>query len=108
MITIPCHVLHAASLFAAREDMRYYLNGVCVEIVDERTYDVVATNGHILFVSRQSIRKDKPDIHPSVPRQFILGRATLRPLAKFPHGAAHGKAKPADVGNETGRGIARQ
>jgi DNA polymerase-3 subunit beta len=82
MITIPCNVLHAASMFAATKDVRYYLNGVCIELVDARTYDVIATQGHCLFVSRQTLGEKDPDIHPSVPKQFIMGRSTLQPLVK--------------------------
>ena len=48
-ILIPVNVLKAMSLLASKKDVRYYLNGVCVESNSQHTR-IVATDGHILGV----------------------------------------------------------
>lgn len=49
-ITLRGEFLRAANKLAARNDIRYYLNGVCVEIADEVRY--IATNGSAILVLR--------------------------------------------------------
>lgn len=50
-ITIELAQLRAAMLFAAKRDVRYYLNGVFLEIgVGE--FRLASTDGHVLSVQR--------------------------------------------------------
>lgn len=51
-------VLAAASLFASKDETRYYLNGVCLEI-EERGTTYVATDGHRIFAYREDILPDE-------------------------------------------------
>ena len=44
-------MLRAVSRFAAKKDIRYYLNGVLIEVYANVAY-IVATNGHALAVGR--------------------------------------------------------
>lgn len=41
-ISIPAKAIHAATLFQAKGDLRYYLNGICLQ----KSGHVVGTNGH--------------------------------------------------------------
>ena len=43
---IPCNILKSAALFMAKQDVRYYLNGVYINVEDEK---IQATDGHRLF-----------------------------------------------------------
>lgn len=57
-ITIPKNVLKAVSLFAAKKDARYYLNGVCIK--QYKDYSVlVATCGSMLMAYRLDQVSDK-------------------------------------------------
>lgn len=58
--TINLRVLAAASAFASKDETRYYLNGVCLEI-DERGVTYVATDGHRLIAYRDDLLPDAPD-----------------------------------------------
>lgn len=57
--TVPAALVKAAMLFQAKEDVRYYLNGIYI------THDhIVATDGHTLFVSpyESDLRPEQPMI----------------------------------------------
>jgi DNA polymerase III subunit beta len=58
--SINLRVLAAASAFASKEETRYYLNGVLLEI-DERSATYVATDGHVLIAYRDEREHDEPD-----------------------------------------------
>jgi DNA polymerase-3 subunit beta len=57
---IDVRVLTAISAFASKEETRYYLNGVCIE-VEPRAITYVATDGHRLVAHRADHREDEPD-----------------------------------------------
>ena len=61
LMTFPVKLLLAAELCAAKDDVRYYLNGVCI---DDRY--VVATNGHLLIAipHREEVETGLPIIIP--------------------------------------------
>lgn len=61
--TIPTAALKACLRVAAKEDVRYYLNGVCYE---PREGTLIATDGHILFAVRftTETRPGQPVIFP--------------------------------------------
>lgn len=50
-IKIPAKHLRALSLFAAENDLRHYLNGICIEKAESRPgVYLIATNGHTMIV----------------------------------------------------------
>jgi DNA polymerase III sliding clamp (beta) subunit (PCNA family) len=55
-INLSLSQLRAALLIAAKQDVRYYLNGVYVECDSIRTR-VVATNGHMMYVEDYHARR---------------------------------------------------
>lgn len=59
--TINLRILAAAVAFASKDETRYYLNGVCLEI-EPRAVNYVATDGHRLIAYREKIEDaDTPD-----------------------------------------------
>lgn len=58
--TINLRVLSALSLFASKDETRYYLNGVCVEI-EERSVTYVGTDGHRMLAYREDAAPDEPN-----------------------------------------------
>jgi len=51
-ITLKTNVLRAALLCAAKKDLRYYLQGVCISINHRDIAMIYGTNGHILFAGQ--------------------------------------------------------
>jgi DNA polymerase-3 subunit beta len=47
-LPIPADMFKAASLFCAVKDIRYYLNGITVQILPDKSARIMASNGHIL------------------------------------------------------------
>ena len=54
-ITLKTSVLRAALICAAKKDLRYYLQGVCVSINNPNVAMVYGTDGHILFAGQSPI-----------------------------------------------------
>jgi len=54
-ITLKTSVLRAALICAAKKDLRYYLQGVCVSINHPQIAMVYGTDGHILFAGQSPI-----------------------------------------------------
>jgi hypothetical protein len=54
-ITLKTSVLRAALICAAKKDIRYYLQGVCVSINHPDIAMVYGTDGHILFAGQSPI-----------------------------------------------------
>lgn len=76
--------LHAVSLFASKEETRYYLNGVLIEIEPGHiTY--VATDGHRMMSVRVDLGKDEPQ--HTLLGKFIIPTSHCRPFKKitFPY-----------------------
>lgn len=76
-IPINANHLRAVSLFAARGDIRYYLNGVLVHVLDNGAVRLIGTNG----------------ARPSV--FAARSRATLRPISSRSCKQAH--RRPLDL-----------
>lgn len=76
MNTVNLNVNHlrAALLCAGDKDIRYYLNGVCVEILP-REVRLIATDGHRLCILRRANQDNEPD---NAPASLIIPRATLK------------------------------
>lgn len=54
-ITIQASAIRAAVVCAAKKDIRYYLQGVHVNVAHRDYATVVGTNGHILFAGRAGV-----------------------------------------------------
>jgi DNA polymerase III sliding clamp (beta) subunit (PCNA family) len=54
-ITLKTSVLRAALICAAKKDLRYYLQGVCVSFNHPQVAMVYGTDGHILFAGQSPI-----------------------------------------------------
>ena len=75
----PVSVLKALTLFAARKDIRYYLNGICVDLDQSGVPILVATDGHRMCavdVAAHTTRADL-DLVSEVPGQTPHGAAIL-------------------------------
>jgi DNA polymerase-3 subunit beta len=76
------HPLHikAALLAAAKNDIRYYLNGVCVEFGFDHVLSI-GTNGSLAAVFRHAVAVE--DMPPAlIGQQFIIPRDTCALIAK--------------------------
>jgi len=73
-LNIEASTFSAVSLFSAKKDILYYLNGVMVETCEKGAY-LVATNGHVLCV-HQIDDIPRPDC------QIIISNATAEQIAK--------------------------
>lgn len=63
---IPGRYLKAASLFAPKKDVRWYLNGVCFEVSDSKVI-LTATDGHTMCSA-------SVDVEPGqLPGKYIVG-----------------------------------
>jgi hypothetical protein len=51
-ITLKTNVLRAALICAAKKDIRYYLQGICISFNHPEVAMVCGTNGHILFAGQ--------------------------------------------------------
>lgn len=76
--TINLRVLGAAVAFASKDEARYYLNGVCLEI-DARSVTYVATDGASLI----AYRDEKLD--PDTPDNLLLGTFIIPTAHCKPH-----------------------
>jgi hypothetical protein len=54
-ITLKTSVLRAALICAAKKDLRYYLQGVCVSINNPDVAMIYGTDGHVLFAGQSVI-----------------------------------------------------
>lgn len=84
--TINLRVLGAAVAFASKDEARYYLNGVCLEI-DARSVTYVATDGHRLI----AYHDEKQD--PEAPDNLLIGKFIIPTAHCKPH-----KLEKDDVG----------
>lgn len=76
--TINLRVLGAAVAFASKDEARYYINGVCLEI-DERSVTYIATDGHRMI----AYRDEKVD--PESPDNLLLGTYIIPSAHCKPH-----------------------
>lgn len=73
-IIIPAKLIRAALIFTAKQDVRYYLNGLRLEVTGEREFYLAATDGHRMFAVRHE--QEQP-IAEELRRTFILERGGL-------------------------------
>lgn len=69
--------LEAAAVCVSREETRYYLNGVCLEISPRSTF-YVATDGHRMVTIRLDLSSDQPD--NSLLGSFIVPADKCKPF----------------------------
>jgi hypothetical protein len=74
--TILANALRAVELFAAKADVRYYLNGIYVRALSRDMLQLIATNGHVLGQYRHT--RDPVTDEPYLPDEsYILPREML-------------------------------
>ena len=94
-ITLKTSVLRAALICAAKKDLRYYLQGVCISINGPDVAMVYGTDGHILFAGQCPIvchvapENDKPSFYPF--HEVILFPSTFTPSDIFNHPFTKGR-----------------
>jgi DNA polymerase-3 subunit beta len=74
-VNIRISYLKAALITAAKKDIRYYLNGVLVDILP-RAVRIVSTDGHRCTVFHSAIHDDDADQEPAqiiIPRDIVKG-----------------------------------
>lgn len=77
-INIPVSVIAAASHAMAKQDIRYYLNGMMLEKSSNGGVRVVATNGHHLI----AIRSEKGTIKQRIKQQYIIPNKMIQSIVK--------------------------
>lgn len=80
-LTVPCRPLLALRELAGKKDVRFYINGVCVELDGAGGGVMVATNGHVIGAYRLD---GKTCDVPPVKARFIIPRTILDGLKPSP------------------------
>lgn len=78
-VSISIQALKAVSMFAAEKDVRYYLNGIHVEFNGDFVR-VVATNGHILGVWRET---ENDEFQNEGSGSFIIPNENVKEIARW-------------------------
>jgi DNA polymerase-3 subunit beta len=87
--TINLRVLGAAVAFASKDEARYYLNGVCLEI-EPRAVTYIATDGHRLIAYRDE-KQDPESPDNLLTGTFIIPTAHCKPHKLEKHDAGEAK-----------------
>ena len=87
ILTIQHSTIKSLLVFAAKKDIRYYLNGICVDVraaTDARPADVtlVATDGHIMLAHPVPLS----DVERPEPGQYIIPRESLKAITPMKAG----------------------
>jgi DNA polymerase-3 subunit beta len=88
LIHISRNKLKAAALFSAREDIRFYLNGVLIESTPLQTR-IVATDGHALFCAKDDAKGENVDsfvgiVPNDTVKQILAWKAPYKGAADLP------------------------
>jgi len=88
LIHISRNKLKAAAIFAARDDIRFYLNGVLIESTPMQTR-IVATDGHALFVAKDDAKGDNAGtftgiVPNAIVKQILAWKAPYKGAADLP------------------------
>jgi len=79
-ITLKTSVLRAALICAAKKDLRYYLQGVCVSINHPSVAMVYGTDGHVMFAGQSPIEViEAPEAYGF---QIIIPSDTIKAIDK--------------------------
>lgn len=104
MISFKLQWLKAAALIAAHNDIRYYLNGVLVEVLPEEAR-LVSTDGHRMVIFRKAVAHTLPPVRLIVPTLII---DMVKPDPKHKHDAAIAYSNATDRAALEYRGVAIQ
>ncbi|MCA3503149.1 MAG: hypothetical protein IOD05_07865, partial [Rhodobacter sp.] len=97
--SIPVDTIKALLLAAARNDVRYYLNGICMDVAPNGSAVAVSTDGHILLALPVERAEDDGEPRATVAGQYVIPRDVLEGLkAPLKGGAA---TVTIDVGAKT-------
>lgn len=77
---LPISAIKAALLFAGKEDIRGYLNGLCVEFAPG-TVRLIAVDGHRLIVQNIPLMEDAPSC--AAPVRFVVARDAVNAALKL-------------------------
>lgn len=69
-LTIKAGVLSALTNLSGKKDIRYYLNGVLVEVKD-KTLRLVATDGHVMGIYQQELEEPSEAMRLVIPNEVI-------------------------------------
>ena len=69
-LTIKAGVLSALTNLSGKKDIRYYLNGVLVEVKDN-TLRLVATDGHVMGIYQQELEEPSEAMRLVIPNEVI-------------------------------------
>ena len=88
IIHISRNKLKAAAIFAAKDDIRYYLNGILIESTPMQTR-VCATDGHALFCAKDDAKGDNVDsfvgiVPNDTVKQILAWKAPYKGAADLP------------------------
>jgi DNA polymerase-3 subunit beta len=87
--SIPVDTIKALLLAAAKSDIRYYLNGVCLDVAHDGSAVAIATNGHIMLALPAERAEGDGELRAIVAGQYIIPRDVLEGLkAPWKGGAA--------------------
>ena len=87
--SIPVDTIKALLLAAAKGDIRYYLNAVCLDVAPDGSAVAVSTDGHIMLALPVERAEDDGAPRATVAGQYVLPRDVLEGLkAPWKGGAA--------------------
>jgi DNA polymerase-3 subunit beta len=87
--SIPVDTIKALLLAAAKGDIRYYLNAVCLDVAPDGSAVAVSTNGHIMLALPVERAEDDGEPRATVAGQYVIPRDVLEGLkAPWKGGAA--------------------
>jgi DNA polymerase-3 subunit beta len=82
-ISIQASAIRAATICAAKKDIRYYLQGVYINVAHRDYATVCGTDGHVLFAGRAAI--DTLDGQQSAPWSMIVPLDVAKKIDKKAH-----------------------
>jgi DNA polymerase-3 subunit beta len=87
--SIPVDTIKALLLAAAKGDIRYYLNAVCLDVAPDGSAVAVATDGHIMLALPVERAEDDGEPRATAAGQYVIPRDVLEGLkAPWKGGAA--------------------
>ena len=102
--TIPINAIRAVELFAAKNDARYYMNGISVRALTRDVLQLVGSNGHILAQYRHTREPGdgpyQPDEHYILPCGLTAGIKITKDLPGVSVTAHVGKCTVAYVDSQ--------
>jgi hypothetical protein len=82
-ISIQASAIRAATICAAKKDIRYYLQGVYINVAHRDYATVCGTDGHVLFAGRAAI--DTLDGQQAAPWSMIVPLDVVKKINKKAH-----------------------